>query len=300
MKKNKLSFVSILILLIALPSFARGKADKSEEVTEIVEPEEISEETETKPEKELVEAVGTTDIIKDENSGSEERLPQTRYEESEQNEGGEQTNGSESDENNREEPKLAFPAITEKPFVIFNEGVAYSMVTRLIYQDKYSRSNFVWQNHLIGAYCEIQSVNIRPVDSILRVAAYYPFYYTFNGMEQPAKQAILYAFDLFWGPIFQTDMWKYVYINFAFGPHFLYQLSDEYHHVELGAGVLLGVELPLARRWTILTNGLASLDYGNLGSNKHIQPYNLVYNFQIELGVRYSKKKQHQYSYLGK
>ena len=199
-----------------------------------------------------------------------------------------------------DEPALKFPEITDKPFLIFNYAASYSMITRIIYQDDYSRSNFVWQNHLIGLSFEMQTVNIQPVDSILRLAVYYPIYYTFNGMKQEAKQTILYAFDLFWGPVFQADMWKYVYINFALGPHFLYQLSDEYHHFEFGGGALLGVELPLARRWTILMNGLASLDYGNLGSNKHIQPYNLVYNFQFELGFRYSKKKQNEYSYLSK
>lgn len=206
----------------------------------------------------------------------------------------EKTNESKSDE----EETADFPKITDKPFVIFNEGVTYSHITRIIYQKDFNRSNFVWQNELIGAYFEVQSVNIKPVDSILRLAAYYPIYYSYNGMKQNAKQAILYGIDLFWGPIFQADMWKYVYINFALGPHFLYQLSDEYHHVELGIGTLLGVELPIAKRWTILTNGLFSLDYGNLGSNKDIQPYNLVYNFQVELGMRYSRKKPHKYSYI--
>lgn len=230
----------------------------------------FAQENDATSENQLVETIGTADI-----------------------------NHSESDESSKEE-STGFPAISDKPFLIFNEGITYSQVTRLIYQDDYSRSNFVWQNHLIGLSLEAQTVNIKPVDSILRLGLYYPFYYTFNGMKQPPKQAILYAVDLFWGPIFQADMWKYVYINFALGPHFLYQLSDEYHHVELGGGVLLGVEFPLARRWTILVNGLASLDYGNFGSNRDIQPYNLVYNYQLELGVRYSKKKPHQYSYLSK
>lgn len=209
-----------------------------------------------------------------------------------------QENELQANETDSSEESAAFPAITNKPFVIFNEGVTYSQITRIINQDKYSRSNFVWQNHLIGLSLEMQTVNIKPVDSLLRLGLYYPFYYTFNGMEQPAKQPILYAFDLFWGPFFQTDMWKYVFINFGIGPHFLYQLSDEYHHVELGGAVLLGIELPIARRWTIISNGLASLDYGNLGSNKYIQPYNIVYNYQVELGVRYSRKKPHKYSYI--
>lgn len=198
------------------------------------------------------------------------------------------------------DPKTGFPKITEKPFLIFNEGIAYSQITRIVKQKEYDRSNFVYQNHLIGLSFEARSVNMKPVDSMLRLGVYYPFSHGFNGMKQVAKQTILYAFDLYWGPFFQTDMWKYVFINFSFGPHFLYELSDEFHHVELGGAVLLGAELPLAARWTIVTNALASLDYGNLGSNRRIYPYSLVYNYQIGLGVRYSKKKTHEYSYLAK
>ena len=209
---------------------------------------------------------------------------------------GEQSD-SEPAENSEE---ISFPTITEKPFLIFNIAPAYSMITRIVYEDKYSRSNFVWQDHLIGLAIETRSVNMKPVDSLLRIGIYYPIYYTFNGMEQAAKQTILYAFDLFWGPFFQTDMWEYVYINFSFGPHFLYQLSDEYHHVELGGAVLLGLEIPVAKRWTVVTNGLISLDYGNLGSNADIQPYNLVYNYQIEFGFRYSRKKPNKYPYTAR
>ena len=51
-------------------------------------------------------------------------------------------------------PKTKFPAIKEKPFIVFNEGVTVSQITRLIKQDKYNRSNFVWQNYLVGLYCE--------------------------------------------------------------------------------------------------------------------------------------------------
>ena len=198
------------------------------------------------------------------------------------------------------EEEISFPTIVDKPFWIFNFCPTYSMVTRIIYQDDYSRSNFVWQNHLIGLSIEALSVNVKPADSILRIGLYYPIYYSFNGMEQAAKQTILYAFDLFWGPRFQTDMWDYVYINFAFGPHFLYQLSDEYHHIELGGAVLLGLEWPISKRWTVVSNGLFSVDYGNLGSNRDIQPYNLVYNYQIELGFRYSRKKPNKYPYTAR
>lgn len=253
-----------------------------------------------------VETIGTADIIpkESEDDGGEEEAAESDDDAAEEPDGegeGDEVSGLDEDENAEPgEPKLSFPKIATKPFLIFNYGVTYSQVTRIVYQDEYSRSNFVYQNHLIGLSFEARSVNIKPVDSVLRLAVYYPFYNTFNGMNQPSKQVILYAFDLFWGPYFLADMWKYVYVNFAIGPHFLYQLSDEYHHVEFGGAVLIGVELPLARRWTLLMNGLASLDYGNLGSNRNISPYDLVYNYQLEFGFRYSRKSTHEYSYLSR
>ena len=195
-------------------------------------------------------------------------------------------------------PKTGFPEIEAKPYVMFNEGAAFSQITRIVYQDDYNRSNFVWQNYLAGLYCEMQTGNMKPVNSIYRVAAYYPFYHTFNGMEQPAKQPILYAFDVYAGPFFQGDLWKYVLINFSFGPHFFYELSDEYHHVEAGGAVMLGIELPVATYWTIINNGIVSVDYGNLGSNRIIQPYDMVWNYQIELGVRFSLRGAHEYAYI--
>ena len=106
------------------------------------------------------------------------------------------------------------------------------------------------------------------------------------------------AGDIYAGPLFQTDMWKYVRINFSFGPHFLYELSDQYHHLELGGGTLLGVELPVAAHWSILLNGLTSLDYRNLGTNKIIAPYNIVWNYQLELGFRFSKRNKNEFSYI--
>lgn len=195
-------------------------------------------------------------------------------------------------------PKTGFPEIKQKPFVVFNEGATFSQITRIIYQNDYGRSNFVWQDYMAGLYCEMQTVNMKPVNSMIRIAAYYPFAHTFNGMDQAAKQVILYAGDIYAGPLFQTDMWKYVRINFSFGPHFLYQLSDEYHHMDLGGAVLLGVELPVATYWTIINNGMLSVDYGNLGSNHYIEPYNMVWNYQIELGVRFSIRDANEYAYI--
>ena len=87
---------------------------------------------------------------------------------------------------------------------MFNEGASYALLTRLEKQDK--RSNFVRQNHLAGLYLAVQLENTKPVNSMIRVAAYYPFFNAFNGMQQLPKQPILYAFDLFAASMLQADM----------------------------------------------------------------------------------------------
>lgn len=193
-------------------------------------------------------------------------------------------------------PKTGFPIITEKPFLMFNEGVTFAQVNRIETQKE--RSNFVRENYMLGAFLSIQSGNMKPLNSILRVAAYYPFYHTFNGMRVYPKQTILYAFDLFYGPMIQTDMWKYVRLNFAAGLHYMYQLTDEYHMHYLGGAVIAGLELPVARNWTVLLNGTFTLDYPNFGTNQKVQPFNYAWQYQLELGVRYSIKNPNNYCYI--
>ena len=192
--------------------------------------------------------------------------------------------------------KTGFPKIKQRPFIMFNEGAAYTLITRLEKQDK--RSNFVRQNHLAGLFFSLQTENMKPVNSMIRIAAYYPFFNTFNGMQQYPKQTILYAFDLLVAPMIQADMWKYVRLNFAGGLHYMYQLTDEYHMNYLGGGLLAGVELPLARRWTILTDGTATLDYPNLGTNRLVQPFDFAWQYNVSVGVRYSKKGENKYAYI--
>ena len=205
---------------------------------------------------------------------------------------------SEDTEDSPLNPIPGFPEIQEKPFVIFNEGLAVSQITRIILQDNYGRSNFVWQDFNVGASFEIQTVNMQPFNSIGRIAFYYPISKTFNGMNQKSKQVLLYGADLFYGIMFESDMWKYLRFKWAVGPHIDYHLSDEWHHVEAGLGAMLGTELPVARRWTALINGIATFDYGNLGSNRRMMPYSLVWQYQIEVGFRYSRKSTNTYSYI--
>lgn len=202
--------------------------------------------------------------------------------------------GAESDEDL--DPRTGFPKITEKPFVMFDEGLSFAQITRISKQE--GRSNFVWQDYLIGAHVAVMTENIKPFDLMLRVSAFYPFYHTFNGMQQYPKQTILYAFDLFSGPVIQANMWNYVRINFSAGLHYMYQLTDEYHLHYLGLGLFVGLELPVAWHWTILLDGTAALDYPNLGTNGIMQPYDYAWQYHINFGVRYSKKGANQYSYI--
>ncbi|MCM1320753.1 MAG: hypothetical protein NC041_04330 [Bacteroides sp.] len=196
-------------------------------------------------------------------------------------------------------PKTGFPEITRKPFIMINEGITFSQVTRIEKQKEYSRSNFVRQNYLIGAYCSAQTMHLMPLDLQLRAAVYYPFYHTFNGMRQYPKQTILYAFDVFSGPVLQMNMWNYLRVNLSAGLHYMYQLSDEYHLHYLGGAAAGGLELPVAWHWTALINGIFSLDYPNLGTNRRVQPYNYAWSYQLSVGVRYSKKGANKYSYIG-
>lgn len=194
------------------------------------------------------------------------------------------------------DPKTGFPMIMDKPFIVFNEGVTTSWITRI--QEQNGRSNFVFKDFLAGAFFTVETKNMQPLDSFLRVAVYYPLSYKFNDVPQAPKNMLNFAFDIFAAPIFRFNMWEYVRINLGAGLHFLYQMGDRWNYVNLGAGGVATVELPLARRWTILLNGYASIDYGNFGTNRNMEPYNYVWQYQLDIGVRYSRRAENQYSYI--
>jgi|SRR5574344_1880798 hypothetical protein len=205
-----------------------------------------------------------------------------------------------SDEKTTEalDPKTGFPVITDKPFIMFNEGITSTQITRIVYQTDYNRSNLVYQDYMVGVYCGFITKNMMPLNSTIRIAAYYPVYYTFNGMQQTAKQMFLYGIDLFAGPVFQSNMWQYVRINIAPGLHFLYEVTDNWAYINLGGGFLAGAELPLARHWTILVDGYFSLDYGNFGSNQKMMPCDIVWQYQLDVGFRFSIKGANIFSYI--
>ncbi|MDL2230063.1 hypothetical protein LJC14_07435, partial [Treponema sp. OttesenSCG-928-L16] len=77
------------------------------------------------------------------------------------------------------------PLIREKPFIVFNEGAAATWVTRIIKQD--GRSNFVFTDFMPGAYIGIKTMNMQPLNSTIRLAAYYPLLFKFNDVPQYEK-----------------------------------------------------------------------------------------------------------------
>lgn len=149
----------------------------------------------------------------------------------------------------------------------------------LFFQKQNDRSNFVWQNYFVGACLTLQAENIKYINPMFRIAAFYPFYNTFNGMQQFPKQTILYAFDVFTGSAFKTNI-KDIRFTLTPGIHYMYHLSDEYHLNYLGGGISAGIELPVARHWSILNNGTITLDYANSGTNKDIQNFDISYQYQ--------------------
>lgn len=195
-------------------------------------------------------------------------------------------------------PITGFPLITDKPFVIFDYGISTSWVTRIINQEKYGRSNFNFKDFLVGAYISMQTKFMKPLNSMIRLAGYYPLSFTFNGVPQISKAVLRGSADLFAGILVEFDMWDYLRINFAPGLHFFYQYTDRFNYVHLGAAILSNIELPIAKNWTIKFDGIASLDYANLGSNKDIEIYDICWQYQLDIGFRYSKKAQNKYNYL--
>lgn len=193
-------------------------------------------------------------------------------------------------------PQTGFPAIRDKPFVVFNEGAATAWVTRI--QKQTGRSNFVFKDFMAGAYFAMETMNMRPLDSIVRLAVYYPLSHKFNDVPQAKKNMLNFAFDLLAAPFLRLDMWEYVRFKLGAGAHFLYQMGDRWNYMNLGIGGFAAAELPLSRRWTVVLNGYASLDYGNLGTNRDMEPYDHVWQYQLDIGARYSRKAENKYSYI--
>lgn len=181
------------------------------------------------------------------------------------------------------------------PYLLHNWGVSWSRVTRI--QTKTDRSNFVWQDDFIGLYYALQTGNL-PVNFLLSAEVQYPYHYEFNKVEQLSKQIILYSFNFNLGPIWTKPMFDFFKLDLAPMVHFRYQLSDKYHHCDLGIGAFAGVEFPVMRKFSVLLNAEFTYDFGNLGSNANVQPFNHVFSYNVQLGFRLSNRGANTFYYI--
>ena len=184
------------------------------------------------------------------------------------------------------------PYDPEAPFLMHNWGVCWSRVTRI--QTKTDRSNFVWQDDLVGLYYSVQTGNL-PVNLILSAEVMYPYHYEFNKVAQISKQIILYSFNFNLGPIWTVPLFDVVKLDLAPMVHYRYQLSDKYHHNEIGLGAFVGFEFPITKKISVLLNGEFTYDLGNLGTNSKVQPFDHVFSYNAQLGCRISNSKNSFY-----
>ena len=197
-----------------------------------------------------------------------------------------------------QEEKLVKP---EKPFdpnafyVVHGGGISWSRITRI--QLHNDRSNFVWQDDMFGFYYAIQTGNL-PLNFLGKISLYYPYHYEFNKVQQIPKQTVLYAGDLDLGPVWTFPLWEICRVNLSPVVHYRYQLSDKYHHNDLGIGALAVMEFPISKRFTILLNSEFSYDCGNIGSNRNMQNFDHVWAYTFDLGLKYTKRHPNSFYYI--
>lgn len=197
-----------------------------------------------------------------------------------------------------EEDKLVKP---EKPFdpaapyVMHNWGFSWQHLTRI--QQNKVRSNFVWEDDFIGAFYSCQTGNL-PVNIYAKLGVLYPYHSMFNKMEQKSKQVILYAFDVNAGPIWTFDIFEAFKLDLSPMIHYRYQLSDKFHHNDLGLGAMATVEFPVTRKFSVLLNGEFAYDFFNLGTNARMQKYDNMFSYNVDLGFRISTRGANKFYYV--
>jgi len=180
----------------------------------------------------------------------------------------------------------------DKIFVTFSQGATVSWLTRIINQTE--RSNFVFRDFLPGLYFDTELRNIKYIVPMARLAAYYPITSTFNRMPQKPVTPLHYAADMVVGLRVEPINMKYLRINAGPALHMLFLNADRWNYFNLGAAAVAGIELPLVSHWTLLFDGYASIDNGNLGTNRQMEPFDIAWQYQVDIGFRYSKKKRNE------
>jgi hypothetical protein len=179
-------------------------------------------------------------------------------------------------------------SVKSRPFVVFSEGAAASWLTRIIYQT--DRSNFVFDDFLTGLYFRVDLHNIKYISPMAKFTLYYPLLSSFNNFPQLPKTPLHLGADLNMGLKFDIFDFNYVRINAGPAVHLFFLNSDRWNYLDLGVVAFAGIEVPITERWTFVSNFFASLDYANLGTNRQMEPFDMAYQYQIDIGVRYTKK----------
>jgi len=180
-------------------------------------------------------------------------------------------------------------ASDKKVFATFSYGAASSWLTRIIYQTE--RSNFVLRDFFSGLYFALELQNTQNIIPEIRLAAYYPFVSTFNHVPQMPNTPLHYAADLFTGFRLEIE-WNFLRLNAGPGLHVFYMSSDRWNYLNMGFAATAGIELAITPGWSFMINGIASIDNGNLGANGNMEPFDITYQYQTGIGIRYSKNKR--------
>jgi len=179
-------------------------------------------------------------------------------------------------------------------FFLFSEGTAFSWLTRIIKQS--GRSNFVFKDFMLGLYSRVDMHTEKNITPMARLAVFYPLEATFNKYPQKPKSPLHIGMDMNLGVNFNIFEFPYFRLNAGPAFHMFFLNSDRWNYFELGMAAFTGMELPISERWTLICGLFASLDNGNLGANRNIEPFDIVYQYQVDIGVRYSKKLKNEKS----
>jgi len=188
----------------------------------------------------------------------------------------------------KEEASAALNVELENEFYMtFNYGASASWLTRII--DQSGRSNFVFNDFLPGLYFNAELQNVPHFTPAARIAAFYPLISTFNNVPQKSNTPLHFAIDLVAGIRFKME-WNIFRFSAGPGLHMFFMSADRWNYLNMGIAAAAGFELALTPGWTLLIDGFASLDNGNLGMNQRMEPFSITYQYQVCVGIRYSKK----------
>lgn len=186
----------------------------------------------------------------------------------------------------------------EIPYFYFDieEGLELAQVTRIVLKD--DRSNFVFNDTLVGAYVNVKTTGFKFVNPMIKASALMGMGEIFNNMKV-STSTFNWGADFLAGLDYKFSFWDYAYLNFAPAFHLLYQDTDRFNYLNMGIAGYASFEMPLAYHWTIALSGQISYDWGNFGSNALLETYDYVWQKSASIGVRYSGRHVNKYNYIG-